>query len=319
MDPLDFGIYRHLSPGGLARFWAGRRVIDPRVTPREIAERVGVSESGVRTRLRRLTQLGYLRDRAVVPNPSLFGRRVFVADLLVRQPGEVDRILRDLALVEGVVFIRDVLDEEERKIRVHFVSESEATAPRLVSLLGRLSPTGVPVTYEPYYIPPCDRPLSRVDWRVLGTVSRRPDATFAEIAKVAAVALKSAARSYHQLLDSHACWWTHGPESEEFPLAYVQADLRHPNQRESVAAWVSHESPLWMPVADDGSGRRPEDGATVLAGLVPADAPTVLERFVRRLAGVSGVERVRRTFPLGSESYPSWFADRIARAMRPES
>lgn len=316
MDSLDFAIYRFLAPAGEARFWAGRRIIDPTITPREISERVGISESGVRTRLGHLAERGFLRDKAVIPNPSLFGMQVFVTDLLVHQSGEVDRLLHDLSLVEGVVFTRDLMDEEERKIQVHFVSESESTAARHAALMGRLSPTGEPALASPYYIPPCGRELSPLGWRALAGVWQRPDTTIAELSKTVGVTLKTAARSYHQLLESRACWWTHGPSSEEFPLALVSVDLRTPGDREAVAGWVVQEIRNWIPVADDGLGFEPAESTTVLAGLVPADAPTVLERFLRKLAGVDGVAKIRRTFPLGSATYTSWFGERIDERLR---
>lgn len=312
MDPVDFAVYRFLSPDGVARFWAGRRVIDPRVTPREIAERVGISESAVRTRLHHLAERGFLRDRIVLPNPSLFGARVFVADLIVRQSGEVDRMLRDLALVEDVIFTRDVMDEDERKIQVYFVADSEATAGRRAALLRRLASEGTIVAPQPYHIPACEGPLSPLDWRVLRTLWRRPDATFGELSKAVGISLKTAARSYHQLIDTHACWWTHGPESEEFPLALVCVELRGPDDRDSVSGWIGEKAPAWMPVASDGFGLDVNDAGRVVAGLLPADLPTLLERFLRRLAGTDGVVSIRRTFALGSSSYPAWFSEKLA-------
>jgi hypothetical protein len=312
MDPLDFAIYRFLSPGGEARFWAGRRVIDPRVTPREIAERVGISESGVRSRLHHLAERGFLKDTIVTPNPSLFGKSVYVTNLLVRQSGEVDRILHDLALVDGVMFTRDVMDEDERKIQVHFVSDNDVTASRLSALIGRLSPAGGPILPRSYFLPPCARELSPLDWRVLESVWRHPNATIAEMAEAVGISLKTAARSFHHLIDSRACWWTHGPDSEEFPLALVLVDLRRPADRESVVGWIGQEAHDWMPVASDGFGLEPQNVTTVLAGLVPADVPTVLERFLRRFAGIEGVTGIHRTFALGSATYTTWFADRIA-------
>ena len=83
VDPLDFSIYRYLSPRGEARFWAGRSIVDPEVPAREIADHVGISENGVRARLRGLAQKGFLKGRAVTPNPGPFGARVFMADLAV--------------------------------------------------------------------------------------------------------------------------------------------------------------------------------------------------------------------------------------------
>ncbi len=314
MDPLDFAIYRFLSPGGEARFWGGRRLIDPRITPRTIAERVGISESGVRNRLEHLAERGFLKDQVVLPNPSLFGRRLFVTDLPIRQSADVDHLLRDLGLVDGVVFTRDILDESERKMQVHYVADSTATAARVGALIGRLSPGGAPAAPRPYYIPPCSRELSPLDWRVLLFLRREPEAPLAEIHDAVGISLKTAARCYHQLIDAHACWWTHGPASEEFPLALVRIDLASAAHRDPVIGWIERSTHGWMPVAGDGFGVEPGGGATALAGLVPADVPTSLERFLRRLASVEGVAEIRRTFALGSSIYPGWFTDHIASA-----
>jgi hypothetical protein len=264
-----------------------------------------------------MSERGFLQDRSVIPNPSLFDMHVFVADLSVRHSGEVDRLLRDLTLVEGVVFTRDILDEDQRKIEVYFLSQSETTAARQLALLGRLSSARKTLVPHPYYIPTCDRELSALDWKVLLYVWLNPDTAFSDVAENVGISLKSAARSYHQLLDRRACWWTHGPNSEEFPLAFVSAELRTPKDRREIEAWIADEAPAWMPVATDGFGFEPAQAANVVAGLVPADAPTTLERFLRKFAGAEGVRRVRRTFPLGSASYPAWFAARIALQVHP--
>jgi DNA-binding Lrp family transcriptional regulator len=312
MDPLDFAIYRSLSPGGEARFWAGRRLIDPRIPAREIAERVGISENGVRLRLQGLARQGVLRGRAATPNPSLFGLRDYVTELPVKEAPQVEQVYRDLALVEGVVFARDTLDEGERRLQVHFVAENDAAAGRRGALLRRLSPGAKLVPPTPYWIPPCETELSPLDWRVLRTVTEHPDASIAETARAVGVSLKTGARRYHQLLDARACWFTHGPEAEEFPLALIRLDLRDATEAEAVTRQIVAERLDWMPVASDGFGVEPADDSTVVAGLVPADSPTILERAVRKFGALPGVVSVHRTFALGSMSYPGWFADRIA-------
>jgi len=312
MDRLDFAIYRFLSPHGEARFWAGRRVIDPAVPAREIADHVGVSENGVRARLRGLAEQGFLRGNAVGVNPSLFGARVMVAELPIEKPTDSERVFRDLALVEGVIFARDTLDEGDRHVRVHFVSNSDSTTSRRASLIRRLSPSGQLREPQPYWIPGCERELSPLDWRLLQALCRTPNATMAEISRAVGVSLKTTVRRCGQLVESTACWWTHGPECEEYPLALVRLDLREPAQRDAVAERVLREAPVWIPVASDGLGLEPKTSATVVAGLVPADAPAVLERTVKKLVDLPGVQSVHRTFALGSMSYPAWFTDRIA-------
>ncbi len=319
MDPLDFAIYRFLSPRGEARFWAGRRIIDPIIPAREIAERVGISENGVRARLRGLTARGYLRGESVTPNPSLFDARVFAAELPVRDVGESERIFADLALVEGVTFARDTVDEDSRKIRVYIACENSSTPSRRMELLRRLSPTGQLHGPEPYWIPSCDRELSPLDWRVLHQVWTQPSATIAEVAKAVGISLKTAARRYHLLIASKACWWTHSSDSEEFPLALVWVYLRGPKDRDSVAGRIAKEISTWMPVASDGLGLGPDSSPGLLAGLVPADAPTVLERVLRKFSDMAGVAKVRRSFALGSMSYPDWFAEHITDRVRSSS
>jgi DNA-binding Lrp family transcriptional regulator len=312
VDPLDFAIYRFLSPNGEARFWAGRRVIDPTIPAREIAERVKISENGVRARLRDLADRGFLRGKAVTPNPSLFGVRTFVVELPIDTATHSERVFRDLALVEGVIFARDTLDEGERHVGVYFVSDSDATTTRRTALIRRLSPKGQLSPPHPYFIPPCEQELSPLDWRLLRALSQNPEASMAEIAKILRISLKTAARRYHQLIETRACWWTHGPQAEEFPLALVWMNLREPSQRETVAGLALQEAPAWIPVASDGLGLEPEAVASVVAGLVPADAPIVLERWVKKMVGLPGVESVRRTFALGSMTYPIWFDERVA-------
>ncbi len=312
MDVLDFAIYRFLSPDGEARFWAGRRLIDPTIPAREIAQRVGLSETGVRARLRGLAERGFLRGTSVIVNPSLFGARVFVAELPVRKVEEVEPVFRDLELVDGVIFARDTLDEGERQIRVHFVAETPATAFHRASLLRRLLSSNRLRGPQPYWIPPCERELSSLDWRVLRAVWRDPAASLTEIARQLRITPKTAARRHHELVASKACWWTHGPDSEEFPLALLQVEVRRPEDRDRVVGQILERAEAWMPVADDGFGVEPGSTPTVIAGLVPADAPTGLEKLVKKCVNLAGVVAVRRTFPLGSAAYAAWFSDRLS-------
>lgn len=312
VDPVDFAVYRYLSPGGEARFWAGRRLIDPTTPAREIAERVGISENAVRARLKGLASQGFLRGSAVTPNPSLFDARVYVLEIPVKSPGEAERLFRDLGLVEGVIFARDTLDEGDRRVRVHFVSDRDLTTARRVALLGRLSPGGALPAPQPYLIPPCGQELSLLDWRLLEIRMRQPDADLGEVARAAHLSAKTTARREHQLVESHAFWWTHNADSEEFPLALLRVIVTDPAHRETMARRLQKEAPAWLPVAVDGLGLDPQAAATVVAGLVPADAPTTLEKLIREFSSLPGVVQVLRTFPLGSRAYPAWFADRVA-------
>ena len=262
MDAKDYAIYRYLSPDGFARFWASRRLIDPRVTAREIAERVGLSEAGVRSRLRSLKEGGLLRGSSVGINPSLFDAPVSVVEVPIRTPKESDQLFHDLPLAEGLLFARDVLDEEDRKVSVYLAAESDVALARRVGLVRRLAPSREIRGPRPYWIPPCSRGPTPLDWKLLAAFRRRPDSTVAEIANDAGVGVKTTARRFDLLLEAHACWWSHSPESQEWPLALLLVDIDPGAEPLATAAKVAARSPGWIPVAPDGFGVEPGPART---------------------------------------------------------
>ena len=312
MDALDYAIYRYLSLDGLIRFWGARRLVDPLVTAREIADRVGLSEAGVRARLKGLEQHGFVRGRETGLNPSLFGVSLVVSEIPARDSQDAERMLRELALVEGVTFARDVLDEKERTIRVYYVSDTPNSTARRTALLRKLAPTPEVRGPAPYWIPPCDREMTRLDWRMLKAFRDQPEATRSDLAKSVGISLKTAASRLRRLLDSKAAWSTLGSTSDELPLALLSIAVHESTDPSAVAREVARLHPGWMPVALDGSGVPPTESPRVVAGLLPAESPAVLEQALRQTLSVEGVKNVRRTFALGSATFPQWFDDRLS-------
>jgi len=319
VDPIDFAVYRYLSPDGLVRFWGSRRVVDPRVSAREIADRVGLSEAGVRIRLRGLEQRGFLRGRETGVNPSLFDVSLVVSEIPIREPSEADRVLRELALVDGVTFARDVLDEKDREIRVFYVSDNPSATARRTALLKRMAPSGELRGPTPYWIPACEHALSRLDWRLLRAYRRHPEAGVGDLAKVVGISLKTTALHFRRLLESRACWSSLSMESEEMPLALLTVEVGETAARASVATAVARANPVWIPAAPDGLGVSPSESPLPVAGLVPAEAPAALEQSIRKTRAIEGVARVSRTFALGSASYPAWVDERLAEAESPSA
>jgi DNA-binding Lrp family transcriptional regulator len=313
VDEVDFAIYRRLSPDGAARFWGGRRVFDPRVGAREIAAEVGLSETAVRTRLRSLRDRGYLRDSAVCPNPALFESSLHVLEIPVPEVGASRSLLADLALVEGVTFARDVLDERDRTLQVYFVADGPAVVGRRTQLIRRLASDAAVRGPRPYFLPAPTRPLTALDWRVLVALRASPDATLQELSDGLHISLKTAGHRYRSLLDHRAIWWTHGPTSVELPLALLTAAVRGEGDPDRVAAGVASEWKSWMPIATDGRGLDPSAPRTDFAGLLLADSPAAVEAAAQRLLDRDGITSVRRTFALGSRIYSGWFDDQLTR------
>jgi DNA-binding Lrp family transcriptional regulator len=313
VDEHDYAIYRYLSPDGQARFWGTRRLLDPRVSVREIADRVGLSEAGTRARLKTLEARGILRGRETWLNPSLFGASLVVAELPVPDAMEARRLLDELALVDGVTFARDILDEEDRKLRVYFVADAPRSTERRTALIRRLSSSGRLRGPSPYWIPACSRSPTPLDWRLLASFRAHPELSIAGYASEVGVSVKTTAARFHALLDSYACWWTPAGTSEEMPLGLLTIALRPSADRPSVLREVVRAIPSWIPVAPDGFGVEPGLPDAPLVGLAPAEGPAVLERAVRTIAESRSVTRVGRTFALGSARYPNWLDENLER------
>ena len=312
MDAIDYAIYRYLSPDGLIRFWGARRLVDPRVSAREIADRVGLSEPGVRARMKGLEERGYLRGRETGVNPSLFGVSLVVSEIPLHEPQEAEDLFRELALVDGVTFARDILDEKDRSVRVFYVSDNPAATARRTSLLRELAPSSELRGPAPYWIPSCDRAMTRLDWRMLEAFRRHPEATQRDLAEEVGVSLKTTASRLHQLFESRAMWSALSSSSEELPLAMLSIAVRGGVDPVVVAREVASLHPSWMPVATDGAGVPPSEAPRGFAGLVPAESPAALEQALRRTLGIEGVAGIRRTFALGSATFPEWFDERLA-------
>jgi DNA-binding Lrp family transcriptional regulator len=315
IDALDFAVYRALSPGGVARFWASRRLIDPRITAQQVADAVGLSEAGVRGRLRSLRERGYLRGSEVWLNPGLFDAAVDSLEVPVDDSSAARQLLKDLALVEGVIFARDILDEEDRKVRVHFVHSGPGAEARRVSLIRRLAGRKGFRGPQPYYVPPLHRRLSPLDWRIVRALRDAPDAPLAEVAANVHITLKTLGRRLRSLLDEHAIWWTHDRETLEAPLAMVSAKLRPPTKAGDLAGTLGPGLPPWMPVPADGFGLPPEDGASYEVGLMLTVSPAEVERAIQAMLDRPSVLSVRRTFTLGFGIYPDWFDEQIRRQL----
>jgi DNA-binding Lrp family transcriptional regulator len=313
VDAVDFAIYRYLSPDGAARFWGCRRVFDPRVGARDVAERVGVSETGVRARLKSLRERGYLRGSEVWPNPSLFGVSLFVAEVPISEVGESKRLLADLALLDGVTFVRDVLDEQNRKLQVYFVGDTPTSVARRAQLLRRLAGAKEIRGPGPYFVPEAARELSPLDWRIVQAVRTAPDDNLQKLGRAVGISLKTMGRRYQALLDSRAIWWSHGPDATEMPLAMLTARVDEGVDADRVAGRVAAESSVWMPLASDGRGIAPGTNPADFAGLLLAESPAAVESAAQRLLDRPGVATVRRTFALGFAIYRGWFDEQIGR------
>jgi DNA-binding Lrp family transcriptional regulator len=170
MDALDAGILREL---GIEPF-AGIRARPRGLRATDVARVLGRSVRLVQDRITRMETTGVIAGYALVPNPRHLGLRL--TTLYVPTPRAADAAdLARLADVDGFVFVVAYLGEGLCVMMSH---ENEGELRRRVNvvrgLVGSQADAKVMYTAD---LPPVERGLSPLDWRIIASLAadaRRP-------------------------------------------------------------------------------------------------------------------------------------------------
>lgn len=288
-------------------------MIDPRVTPTEIARRTGLSRSTVQSRLGSWRQLGFLTAAEVWPNPKLFGVHLATIDTTLGSGISIDAMLDSLSHVEGVLSARDYLDENGRSVRVFVVDDGATGLDRRTRLIQHISGSTSRLRAEPYWVPEPQCTLTPLDWRIVACYRAHPGDTLLQTSSRLGIGPRTLARRRDRLVDSHALWWLLSIDNSKMPVADLSVRLRDPSRRQEVGTLIHSAVGGWIPCAADGYGRPPTDPSDLIVGLTLLDSPAALDGLSRRLGGLPGVAFVRWRIPCGFRSFPEWF-DRGIRA-----
>jgi Lrp/AsnC family transcriptional regulator for asnA, asnC and gidA len=93
----------------------------------EIAKKVGLSENGVRYRLEKLEDEGYIKNYTVLLNPKKFGKRIFAIFNLEMEPKRTKESIRKLVLIEEFIKIYQTTGQYSIKAFGLFNDEEELT------------------------------------------------------------------------------------------------------------------------------------------------------------------------------------------------
>ncbi len=310
MDSVDFDIFRFLFPGGVIR-WHGT---DPRISMAQVAAQAGIGSNAVRQRIVRWRQVGFLRGYDVRPNPYLFGANLVATEIPVPDPLGTDRVLEELGLIEGVTDAWETFHEDRRVVIVRYIAETPIAVARREKLLARLTPTGTLPRRIALWVYPCTHELSLLDWRIVRAFAHSPQTSFHTIAREVGITPKTLARRYGELLDSNALWWVPVFDFTQFPAAVLVITPNDPRGREKVVHKLRNLFPHWAPI-DSGSESLYGDG---IAGyfLVECACVTAVDRLVREIRAIPGVDRVTRYFPGRNVTYREWFDLRVEERLR---
>ena len=192
-DDLDIRIIRALaSPHSFQ--W------DVRVSYANVAASLGVDEETVRSRLRHMNRVRFLRGWQLVLNPGLLGREGAIVELAVGESESKPEVISRLKLLEGVMLIDDLYGKE---LAVLTLYENPSTLGRQVRLFASLC-NGPPAVSWKLGFPPCDLTPTRTDWRIMQVLRRDGRARLSDVARRLRLSTRTVKRRMIQLVDGNA-------------------------------------------------------------------------------------------------------------------
>src|SRR3989304_4064216 len=143
-DDLDIRIIRALaSPHSFQ--W------DDRISYANVAAGLNIDEETVRSRLKHMNDVRFLRGWQLVLNPGLLGREAAIVELRVGDAESKPDVVSRLKLLGGVMLIDDFYGKE---LAVLTLYENPSTLERQVRLFASLCGSPTPVWWEVGF-PPC--------------------------------------------------------------------------------------------------------------------------------------------------------------------
>lgn len=197
MDKLDVRIVREVMQGDpMQTFFPTRHSITPAF--QALGEKLGVSETTVRERFRKLS--GFFSGVTLMPNPVLFGERIAGLEVQVSDATSKDEVIEKILLVQGVFQITDYSGPQAGVV---FCFPDETTRRRTADLLLRIAECRSGALTE-LLLPKCDLRPSRLDFQII--LSRQEEITRSNrrIAEELGVSARTIKRRYTKLVSTGA-------------------------------------------------------------------------------------------------------------------
>ena len=165
MDKLDVRIIREYLQGEpLLSIWPSRASSRPPI--RLLAKKLGTSESAVRSRVQRLSNLVSLSEGTLIVNPALLGESIGALLFDVSEGLPKEKVLKELKLIEGMFIM---VDYESRHVVTVFFYSDKPSLKKKVDLIAAISGCKNRKTFANFVFPRCNLQLSRTDLQIIAS------------------------------------------------------------------------------------------------------------------------------------------------------
>lgn len=307
LDALDIGILRTMGVDPYGRPPQGPDALKPGT----IARALGVTPETVRERVQRMEASGLIAGYQAFVNLGHLGLRG--QSFLFRLPDEDRRraVVPALEPVEGLLGVHAFLGSD---VCLDLSYRSDADLARRLQLLGTLTGDAAPVGFYALDMPPVQRPLTNLDWRIVRALRGRGRRSLTEVAEEVGVGYRTVKRHYDLLCEEGSLYVvpTLDPSKGQgalpfWLLLYLRPDAPKDAVRTATGAFADRRLMGFVPA-------HPRFGHAAL--LLVASTPAEMERLRQEAGALPGVARASAMVPVGLHDTSGWVDDLIEARVR---
>jgi DNA-binding Lrp family transcriptional regulator len=308
MDGTDLRILREL---GFIPFARGPRSFDA-IRPSHVAKALDLNPDLVKERMAKMESAGILAGWELYPNQRHLGLTTATYHCLV-DASEKAKAIDALGNMEGITGVYDYVGPE---LCVDIFYRNENELNRRVGLIETLTKAHRMYRFYAQPIPPVERALTPLDWKIIRALRGRARRSLGEVAKELRISTRTVRRRVERMADEGSIYVLPYVDASRIrgviPLGYaVHMSPTAPPGTGDLVRQALDENWLYCWVPPD-----PVGGSLEVAAF--AHSPHEAEELRRQIAALPGVTGVEALFPSGAKLQPEWLDETIAARIEGE-
>ena len=229
---------------------------------------------------------------------------------------EKQSLVESLAHYEGLIGASDFVGPW---LTLAVVGASTAAFQRWTHLFRRTPGVSEVIPFEPYRVPPCDRSLSHLDWRILIALARSDEPNLGRVARDLKVTVRTLARHYARLRETSAMWCLPVFDYSKEPgsvFGYFNVFVKKGGSSAAIVRGLRERYPEHIVLSDDTRFVEDVDSRQYLIyTIVPFSTVVAADDAQRAMLEIPGVRDVELLFPRRDFGYWHWFDEQMASAL----
>lgn len=293
LDELDVKILRSLISESAVAF----ANVQANSSLRQIAKRLGADDATVRSRFKKLQELGCMSVWKLAINPTFFGYKMSEVMMDVQLQSAKEDMIRKLRLVQEIVAMVNFYGSA---LKIFLIYNEEKSRARTIELISRIT-NAESLAISRMALPQSEtKSLKKSDLSILSALSNDAHKPPSIVAAELRLSSRTVRNRIEKLRKEKTLFTLPDLRFEDIPGflgAYLSYSYVNNNVKESVdRALLSHFDPnyLWGGFGD------PDGGFIVLSAYTISD----IKRFLKWAKELSGVASARIDIPIETRSFP---------------